>query len=263
MRAGGSTETARRILEREPTDGSVYLVRPSDRQLFAFTQASRESSGPTVRVLAPHESLVGLRSDFPAASRAAEAVDCEELAFREADPPAAGVLAVGSERVYAPLVADGDSTHLAGTGSFQSVARAACERWWASATPFDLRTPPLARLRETTLDRFDAAVWDDYETTLTAATRLRDRTAFDATAAGVLVGARHGLSQRAVARWAEHAGVASRGTVSRTKRELESDGVVTAEPTASSGRHRLALTDEYAAMADDHGLAELVVRIVT
>lgn len=256
-------ETARRILGAEPSDGSLYLLGTTGRQLFAFAQARRAvGEGPTLRVLSDREPLRRLREDFPVAARAAECVEQGSLALREGTLPVAGAMAVGDERVYAPVTAEGASAHVAGDGSFRSVARAACREWWASGEPFDLRTPPLSGMREATLETFGSAVWADYETTLDAAAGLRDRSNFDAVAAGVLIGARHRLAQREVARWAEDVGLASRATVSRTKNALADDGVVTTDPAAGRRRQRLLLTDEYAAMADEHGVAEVIVRIV-
>lgn len=254
-------ETARRLIGE--ADGELYLLGATARQLVAVTTAVRDVSG-VVRVLSERAPLRRLRADFTVAARAAEAVDAGRLAFGEYDADRhGGTIAVTETRVYTWLFAEGASACFGGDGSFHAAVREYCRTAWQEASSFALRTPPLARVRSSLRETFEPGVARDFETTLEAATRLRDRTNFDAVAAAVLVGARHDLAQYDLAKWGEDVGLASRATFSRVKNGLSEDGVVETSNGGPRERQRLGLTAEYDQMADDHGLAEVIVRIVT
>lgn len=223
---------------------SLLLVDPTEETIKALTSVMTAASAPpTVRVLAEAAVLKGVMNDFVVASNAADHVASETLSVRTGRG-AANALLVTDEAVWA-LVGLGDHVAALGTddGAFVEAAREAYESRWEVADPFDLRTPPLSRVRKTLGKEIGQGTRTDFDATLDALQAARDATSeFDEVTLTLLVAARNDVLLYDISKWGEDVGIASKATFSRTKTALEEEGLIRTEKVPIDvGRPRLRL----------------------
>lgn len=256
----------RRILTEASSDAVYYVVDPSWDYVFALALIGNEVEElPEVRLMAERDTLLNLRQSFPAGSRAANLVESGRLTIREREPSQDTPLIVGEGRVHAPLLLDGVGTAFTGDGgSFTDHAGDVCAAEWEAATEFSLRTPALQRVTTTMEADLGESLRTDFEASLSRATAQRDTSSFEEVLAALVVGAKNETLHYDLCKWGEDIGLASKATFSRRKGELEELGVVTTEKVPvqmGRPRQRLGLTEEYAAVLEEHGVDELVSRI--
>ncbi len=248
-------------------DADIIAVNPPADMVFALaTRLSETVSPPTLRILGPDDVLRSIRRVFPVAARLAELEAAGTVTIRNAAVESGTTLFCTEEVVYALAIA-GESTDLLSLedGDFVSTAYVYYDERVTEATPFSLRTPPLADVEETLADEFDDTVAEDFiglTELLFPVTRYPD---IDPETIGVIVAAKHGLQLYRISKWGEDVGVASRATFSREKAELEEAGLIKTEKVPMDvGRPRLKLhlaEDELIDRSGDELLSELKDRL--
>jgi hypothetical protein len=222
----------------------LLLVDPTKEAIEALTAVTTEAEGPpSVRVLAEAALLKDVMDDFVVSSNAADHVASGTLSIRSGHG-AANTLLITDEAVWA-LVDVTD--HIAALGAedadFVETVRETYEAQWETATPFDLRTPPLSRVRETLGEEIGQDTRVDFDATLDALESAREATGeFDEVTLTLLVAARNDVLLYDISKWGEDVGIASKATFSRTKTTLEEEGLIKTEKVPIDvGRPRLRL----------------------
>ncbi|WP_251328364.1 transcriptional regulator TbsP [Haloplanus pelagicus] len=228
-------ESAEELLLVDPTAEAV-------RALTAVTTAT--SDPPSVRMLADSRLLKEVMDDFVVASHAADHVAAGVLSVRTGGTGSTNALVVTEEAVWA-LVSVGDRVAALGTdeAEFVDAARDTYGAQWDPAPTFDLRTPPLSRVRETLGTEIGQDVRADFDAALDALDDARDTTSeFDEVTLILLVAAHNDVLLYDISKWGEDVGIASKATFSRTKTSLEEEGLIRTEKVPIDvGRPRLRL----------------------
>jgi hypothetical protein len=245
------------------TPGSVYLHTPDATVLEALVSTLDSEDEGTVRVLAADGVPKAVFEDFLVASAAADLVAADRLALATVTEPPPHSLVVGDGRLISLVDVDGTVGGLeTDEDRLTSAALADLEATWETARPHDLRTPPLARVRETLAEDLGPATAEDFEAVLDALPAARgDGQGLDEVTVSLLAAARQGELLYDLSRWGEDVGLASKATFSRTKTTLEEEGVLDTEKVPIEvGRPRLRLTpgDPRLAEADPADLPDLV-----
>jgi hypothetical protein len=223
----------------------LLLVDPTATAVRALTAVTTAADDPpTVRLLAASGLLKTVLDDFVVASNAADHVADGGISVRTDEVEGANALAVTEEAVWA-LVAVDDHVAALGTDDAEFVATAgsAHEARWDEATSFDLRTPPLSRVRSTLAEEIGEDVRADFDAALDALSEARDTDAeFDEVTLSILVAAHNDVLLYDISKWGEDVGIASKATFSRTKTALEDAGLIRTEKVPIDvGRPRLRL----------------------
>jgi hypothetical protein len=172
----------------------------------------------------------------------------------------------GPETTFVPLVIGESATVVAARDEeFDPRVYENCRACWADASPFALRTPSLATVRERLAEEIGPEVREEFDAAVATVERDCDPTAFDPVIVTLLLGARHEQFHYDVSRLGADLGLASKATFSRKKTRLEEMGVVTTEKDRPGGgrpRQRLFLTDEYRDRLADGGLSGIVPNVL-
>jgi hypothetical protein len=224
--------------------GSLLLVDPPEETIEALTTVtSATETPPSIRLLAEAGVLKTVVDDFVVASNAADHVASGTLELRTG-AGGANALAITDSAVWA-LARVGDRVAALGgdDDAFVEAAREAAERRWTAASSFDLRTPPLSRVRETLGEEIGRETRADFDAALGALRSARESTSeFDEVTLALLVAARNDVLLYDISKWGEDVGIASKATFSRTKTTLEEDGLIRTEKVPIDvGRPRLRL----------------------
>ncbi|MFB6255113.1 MAG: transcriptional regulator TbsP [Haloplanus sp.] len=246
---------------------SLLLVDPAREMIEALTAVtSAAETPPSIRLLAETAVVKDVMDDFVVASNAADHVASGTLTVRT-ETGAASALLLTDDSVWA-LVGVGDRVAALGDadGAFVKATRETYEGRWEQATPFDLRTPPLSRVRKTLGEEIGQDTRADFDATLDALQSAREATGgFDEVTLTLLVAARNDVLLYDISKWGEDVGIASKATFSRTKTTLEEEGLIRTEKVPIDvGRPRLRLKlneerfekatpAELAAVTLDHG----------
>lgn len=223
---------------------SLLLIDPTGETIEALTTVtSAVANPPSIRLLADEAVLKEVMDDFVVASNAADHVASETLTVRTGSE-AANALVITDAAVWA-LVGVGDRAAALGTDdeAFVGTAREAYEAQWERAHPFDLRTPPLSRVRQTLGEEIGQDTCADFDATLDALQSAREAAGeFDEVTLTLLVAARNDVLLYDISKWGEDVGIASKATFSRTKTTLEEEGLIRTEKVPIDvGRPRLRL----------------------
>jgi len=223
---------------------TLLLVDPTREAVEALTTVTAAAADPpSIRVLAEAALLKDVMDDFVVASNAADHVASGTLSIRSGHR-AANALMITDETVWA-LVGVNDHVAALGTddGDFVATVRETYEAQWETAAPYDLRTPPLSRVRETLGEEIGQDARVDFDATLDALRSARETTGgFDEVTLTLLVAARNDVLLYDISKWGEDVGIASKATFSRTKTTLEEEGLIKTEKVPIDvGRPRLRL----------------------
>jgi len=223
---------------------SLLLVDPTREAIEALTTVtSAAETPPSIRLLAETAVVKDVMDDFVVASNAADHVASGTLTVRTGIG-AANALVITDDSVWA-LVGVGDRVAALGDDddAFVEAARDAYEGQWERASSFDLRTPPLSRVRETLGEEIGQDTRADFDATLDALQSAREATGeFDEVTLTLLVAARNDVLLYDISKWGEDVGIASKATFSRTKTTLEEGGLIRTEKVPIDvGRPRLRL----------------------
>jgi hypothetical protein len=223
---------------------TLLLVDPTGETIEALTAVtSRAETPPSIRLLAEATVVKEVMNDFVVASNAADHVAAGTLAVRTGIG-AANTLVITDDSVWV-LVGVGDRVAALGgdDDAFVAATRKRYEDRWTRAEPFDLRTPPLSRVRETLGEEIGQGTRADFDATLEALQSAREtRGEFDEVTLTLLVAASNGVLLYDISKWGEDVGIASKATFSRTKTTLEEEGLIRTEKVPIDvGRPRLRL----------------------
>ena len=245
------------------TTGEAFVVVPSEESVERLVEILDDLNTPlTIRLLASKDTLKAVMDDFIVASTTADLVADGTLSLRMTDSGGMSPLVVTEDAVVSVVRA---GRHVAGLGTdsedFIKSAREQCAGVWEAAWEYNLRTPPLSRVRETMKEEFGPDVRADFDDVLASLDTARgDGDGLDEVTISLLVAAKHEIQLYDISKWGEETGVASKATFSRTKTDLEEMGLIdTAKVPIDVGRPRLRLLlgDERLVGADADELASV------
>nr|WP_258560404.1 DUF5821 family protein [Halorhabdus salina] len=223
----------------------VIVVNPAREMIRELVTTLDElDAPPAVKVLANERALKDEMDDFLIGSLAADLIDADILAIRLLDELAVNSLLVTSEDVVS--VVDAGPT-AAGLGtddvSFVEATRDFYDDQWDEAEPFTLRTPPLTAVRSTLESELGTETLADFDAVLDSLSVARgDGEGIDEVTISLLVAARNEQLLYDISKWGEDVGLASKATFSRTKTQLEDQGLLDTEKVPIDvGRPRLRL----------------------
>jgi hypothetical protein len=243
------------------TAGESFVVVPSTSSVERLVAVLDDlDNPPTVRLLGLEDTLKDVMDDFIVASTAADLITDGTLSVRTTDGDGMSPLVVCEDRVVSLVTAD---TQIAGLATddegFVESAREQYAAIWEESPEFNLRTPPISRVRETMEEEFGPGVRKDFDGVLASLETARgDGDGLDEVTISLLVAAKNEELLYDISKWGEDTGVASKATFSRTKTRLEEMGLIdTSKVPIDVGRPRLRLLpgDERLATADPDELA--------
>jgi hypothetical protein len=233
------------IADTVETAQDVIVVNPARETIRELVKTLDElDSTPAVNILADERELKDVMDDFLIGSLAADLIDADALDIRLLNDPPVNSLLVTSEDVVS--VVDVGST-AAGLGTddaaFVEATREFYEERWDDAQPFTLRTPPLSAVRSTLESELGADTLADFDAVLDSLSVARgDGEGIDEVTISLLVAARNEQLLYDISKWGEDVGLASKATFSRTKTQLEDQGLLDTEKVPIDvGRPRLRL----------------------
>ncbi|MFB6166287.1 MAG: transcriptional regulator TbsP [Haloarculaceae archaeon] len=239
---------------------AINPSRATIEELVAVMSEREET--PRVRLLAAERPLKDVLDDFLVASRAANLVAADRLALRTiADPPENSLLVTDDEVVAVVTAGDRVAGLTTDDEAFVADARERYGGVWEEAEPFQLRTPPLAEVRETLSADISDATAADFDSVLASLQTARGNgDGLDEVTISLLVAARNGELLYDISKWGEDVGLASKATFSRTKTKLEDMGLIDTEKVpidVGRPRLRLQLGDDRLQDADPDQLANV------
>ncbi|CCQ37220.1 uncharacterized protein Nmlp_3078 [Natronomonas moolapensis 8.8.11] len=241
------------------TDGGVVVVAPDPETIEGLVRVLAEGS-PSVRLLADVGALKAATSDFLVAGQAANHVENGGLEIRRYDD-GTNALVVSESSVTAVVRGDDCAAGLTTDDrTFVADANGRFADAWADAEAYDLRTPPLAEVRDTLETELGESTAADFDAVLSALDSVRDGTGLDEVTVSLLVAARNGDLLYDISRWGEDVGIASKATFSRTKTRMEESGVIETEKVpidVGRPRLRLRLGDERLDVDDESEFARV------
>jgi hypothetical protein len=227
---------------------SVRMLVDDAALLRAVVRVCRDGDVDTPRVdlLCTSDALGGLEREFVVGAEASELVadgvvsirsradegpDLPALVFRDAAVTAL-VPVGGSEVVATPVTDDGARDRL------QELYRSL----WETAVPHTIDLPPYSTMLSVADRTVGRAVREDFAAAAEALDSRNSGASVKPVALAILVGARHEAFVADITEWAEAIGLATQGTVSKVKTELEDLDVVTTDDVAHGvGRPRQQL----------------------
>jgi hypothetical protein len=249
--------------------GDVYLVDPSAEVLESLVTlgASFEGELPIVNVVAENGLLKDVMDDFLVAADAADLVADGNLTLRELTEDVDNTLLVTEDAMYAIVTAtDSVGALAADDGEFIDDAYDTYASLWERSETFNLRTPPLSRIRETMDEQIGDAVRTDFDTVLSSLETARgDGDGLDEVTISLLVAAKNEALLYDISKWGEDVGIASKATFSRTKTRLEDVGIIDTEKVpidVGRPRLRLKLGDDRLREASSDELASVAQSIL-
>ncbi len=242
-------------------DGTAYLVNPSGRTLEAAVDALEGTDDVSVRLLGSERTLKDVFGDFIVASTAADLIDAGRLGLRTFED-VTNTLVVTEDAVMA-VVAAGDMVAGLVTDDAEFVERAV-EQYadtWEESEQFNLRTPPISRVRQSLAAEIGDDVATDFDTVLSSLETARgDGDGLDEVTISLLVAAKNEELLYDISKWGEDVGIASKATFSRTKTRMEEMGLIDTEKVpidVGRPRLRLVLGDDRLRGADNGELANV------
>jgi hypothetical protein len=228
-------------------DESPLVIAPDPPTIEPLVEVL-DADTPSVRLLADADTLKAVMGEFLVAGRAADHVESGRLEIRSSDD-GTNTLVVTGASVVSVVAADGRVAGLrTDDGAFVESAGDRFETAWERAEPYTLRTPSLARVRETLESELGEATAEDFDAVLSALEASGETgTELDEVTISLLVAARNEDLLYDISKWGEDVGIASKATFSRTKSWLEEAGLIETEKVPIDvGRPRLRLK-----LADD------------
>jgi hypothetical protein len=225
--------------------GDVFLINPTQQTMQEFVEIFSDSDREThVKLFADRGPLKDLAEDFLVASTIADRVAEGTLAVRSFDRVPRHSLLL-TEEFLVSLVETGDrAAGLVTTeAEFVESTIASYRTRWEVAEPFSLRTPPLSEVRESLEAEIGAETAADFDRMLDALETARGNgEGLDEVTIALLVAAKNRELLYSISRWGEDVRLASKATFSRSKNQLEDEGIIDTEKVPIDvGRPRLRL----------------------
>lgn len=244
---------------------SLFVVAPDAETIEALVEVLDDST-PSIRLLGDHDTIKRVMNDFLTAGRAADHVEAGRLEIRTGDDGTNTLLVTDSSIVSIVRAEDRVAGLTTDDSAFLESANERFESAWERAAEYSLRTPSLARVRETLAAELGASTADDFDRVLTSLEKTEESASeFDEVTVALLVAAKNEDLLYEISKWGEDVGIASKATFSRTKTELEDLGLIDTEKVPIDvGRPRLRLkfADERLREADADDLIEIARSII-
>ncbi len=245
-----------------------WRVRSTGREFLVAvieTLQDADAEDVTVEWLCDSETLKQLETDFLIATKTSELTANDQLSIRVSTDGAANTPTVllSQERAVSLLPVAGDQTVQMEITNEDICARLweKYETEWEMGIPESLDTPPYSRLLALADHKLGTTVSEDLDRAYAAIESRSPGDRPEPVTVGLLVGAKHNLLLRDVVEWAETSTLATQGTVSKLKQQLEEIGVVTTESEnigVGRPRQRLTLADEsFESLAADELVANV------
>ncbi len=253
----------------EEATGDLYMVNPSRVAIEAFIGVATSFEGelPAVHMLADERTLKDVMGDFIVASNTADLIAEDVLSLRTLEQAPENSLLITDEAIVA-VVHAGDRVGGLTTDDEEFVEAAfdAYASRWEDAHAFNLRTPPIKRVRETLSAEISPEAEADFSAILNSLETARgDGDGLDEVTISLLVAAKNEALLYDISKWGEDVGIASKATFSRTKTKLEDMGLIDTEKVPIDvGRPRLRLKvgDDRLREADNSQLATVAQSIL-
>ncbi len=228
-------------------DEGLFVVAPDAETIKALVEVL-DDSAPPVRLLGDRDTVKRVTSDFLTAGRAANHIESGALEIRTGDDGTNTLLITGSSVVSIVGANDRVAGLTTDDEAFIESANERFERAWEQAEPYPLRTPSLARVRETMEAELGATTADDFDAALSLFETADEReNELDEVMVALLIAAKNEELLYDVSKWGEDVGIASKATFSRTKTKMEEQGLIDTEKVpidVGRPRLRLKLADE-------------------
>lgn len=237
----------------------LFVVAPDGETIEALVDVL-DDGAPSVRLLGDPDTVKRVMDDFLVAGRAADHIEAGTLEIRTGDDGTNTLLITDTSVVSIVRADDRVAGLTTDDEAFIESANERFERAWEEAEPYSLRTPSLARVRETLETELGEATADDFDTILTSLESAgeHDET-FDEVTLSLLVAAKNEELLYDISKWGEDVGIASKATFSRTKTRMEESGLIDTEKVpidVGRPRLRLKLADESLRNADAEELVD-------
>ncbi|QSG06867.1 transcriptional regulator TbsP [Halapricum desulfuricans] len=234
------------ILETTLSDADeLVVVNPSHETVRALVSSMGGLDDvPVVNVLAEERTLKDVMDDFLVASAAADLIESDTLTLRVLENPPVNSLLISTDAVVSLATAGELVAGLTTTDDdFVTDAYEHYTDQWEIAKRFKLRTPPISRVRETLERDIGDNVAADFDDVLESLETARGNgDGLDEVTISLLVAAKNGELLYDISKWGEDIGLASKATFSRTKTQLEDQGLIDTEKVPIDvGRPRLRL----------------------
>jgi hypothetical protein len=268
VHAEGLADILESVLSAAEDD--ILIVNPTREAVESLVAVATEYEGdlPSVRVVADEGILKDVMDDFIVASNAADLVGEGTLHLKVNEVGAESALVVTREAVLS-LVTAGDRVAALSTeeSEFVSTAFEAYREEWDGAEEYNLRTPPLSRVRETMAEDISPAVQADFDDVLASLQTARGNgEGLDEVTISLLVAAKNDVLLYDISKWGEDVGIASKATFSRTKTKLEDLGLIDTEKVpidVGRPRLRLKLGDDRLRSVDANELASVAQSLLS
>jgi len=229
----------------EGADDGLFLINPSRDTIRDLVEVLGDADNPPhVRLFAAEGPLKALMDDFLVASAVADHIDAGTLSVRTLESVPNAAFLVSAESVISLVVTPDRAGGLATIdAAFVETTADHYEKRWSTAPEFTLRTPPRSEVMETLESDIGPGAARDFEAVLDSLESARgDGDGLDEVTISLLVAARNGELLYDISKWGEDVGLASKATFSRTKTQLEEQGLLGTEKVPIDvGRPRLRL----------------------
>jgi hypothetical protein len=238
------------------TESSIdhWRVRTDDTEfLTEFIQVLQdtEQEGRTVEWLCDQAVIKEFEQDFVRAAKAADLITESTLTIRESTDPTKNTptIFLNPEKAVALLpVGGGEAARV------EITEEEACQRLWDNyqsewdiAMPHSIDAPPYSRLLTMAEQKLGEGVGEEIDTAYTAVAKRSPDEQPEPVTVALLIGAKHELLLNDLVDWAETSTLATQGTVSKLKQQLEEFDIITTESESigvGRPRQRLVFADE-------------------
>jgi hypothetical protein len=231
-----------------------WRIRSANKQFLVAVIETLQGDGTenvTVEWLSDSETLKQLEKDFLIATKISELTANGQLSVRTSTEGATNTPTVllNPEKAVSLLPVTGDEAVQVEITD-ETITSRLWEKYdteWEMGIPESVDTPPYSRLLSLADHKLGEDVSEDLNSAYGAIESRAPDDRPEPVTVGLLVGAKHDLLLRDVVDWAETSTLATQGTVSKLKQQLEDVGVVTTtSENIGVGRPRQRLT-----LADD------------
>lgn len=235
------------------SDIDEWRVRSASRTFLVTvieTLQDADTTDASVEWLCDPETVKQLEKDFLVATKASELTANEQLSIRVSTGGArmTPTVLLNPKKLVSLLPLSGDET-VQMVVSDDHISERLWETYeteWEMGIPESIDTPPYSRVLSLADQKMGATVSEDLDSAYDAIECRSPDTRPEPVTVGLLVAAKHDLLLRDVVEWAETSTLATQGTVSKLKQQLEDIGVVTTDSEnigVGRPRQRLALAD--------------------
>ncbi|MFB6282845.1 MAG: DUF5821 family protein [Halobacteria archaeon] len=231
----------------EGSDGNLKILQSSRTVLKKYIKTATElqKNVDNIKILGRDEDLKEVFDDFLISSPAADLVKTGKIEVRSLKDNEQRSLVIVKDKAVMSYVnlAETIGALSSSDESLVSSSEAMFEDLWEDGEEFNIRTPPMSKVKQTLRDEIGEDTMDDFTEMLEKLEAAKgDGEGIDEITVALLCAARNNVLLYDISKWGEDSGVASKATFSRKKTELEnSDLIDTENVPIDIGRPRLRL----------------------